>query len=237
MPEWLKGTVLKTVVGQPTVGSNPTLSATMPAFFRAEPAASVPLCAAGCSSAWQSAWFGARRSRVRIAAPRPLDRGQAARKGPLGRLRGTDMSDEYGVDLDEVFRVIDTADVLVVRFHFIDRRLLVDFRTRPGIAPLIRVVPRAESVEERFRSIKRLRPEFPLPERVMTFHWPRSVPVLLASGAWQRLVDRASALGSDETTDACARALEELMALERKEVLAAITGASHYQTLWERRSP
>lgn len=147
------------------------------------------------------------------------------------------MSDEYGVDLDEVFRVIDTAEVLVVRFHFIDRRLLVDFRTRPGIEPLIKVVPRAESVEDRFRSIKRLRPELPLPERVLTFHWPRSIPVLLASGTWQRIVDRVSSLGSDETTDACGRALEELLALERKEVMGAITGASHYQTLWERSSP
>lgn len=145
------------------------------------------------------------------------------------------MSDEFGVDLEEVLRVIDTAEVLVVRFHFIDKRLLIDFRTRPGIEPLVKVVPRAESVEERFRSIKRLRPEFPLPERVLTFHWPRSVPVLLASGAWQHLVDRASALGTDETTDACARALEELMTLERKEVIGAIAGAGHYQTLWERR--
>jgi len=146
------------------------------------------------------------------------------------------MSDEFGVDLDEVFRVIDSAEVLVVRFHFIDRRLLVDFRTRPGVEPLVRVVPRAESVEDRFRSIKRLRPEFPLPDRVLTFHWPRSVPVLLASGAWQRIVDRASSLGSDETTDACARALEELLSLERREVTSAIRGAGHYQTLWERRA-
>lgn len=145
------------------------------------------------------------------------------------------MSDEFGVDLDEVFKVIDAAEVLVVRFHLIDRRLLVDFRARPGILPLVKVVPRAESVEDRFRSIKKLRPDLPLPEKVMSFHWPRSIQVLLASGVWQYLVDRASSMGTDDTTEACGRAMEELMALERREITGAIRGADHYQTLWERQ--
>ena len=68
------------------------------------------------------------------------------------------MTEEFGVDLDEVFKVIDAADVLVVRFHLIDKRLLVDFRRNANTGPLVKVVPRAESVEDRFRSIKRLRP-------------------------------------------------------------------------------
>ena len=145
------------------------------------------------------------------------------------------MSDEFGVDLEEVFKVIDAADVLVVRFHLVDKRLLVDFRTRAGVQPLILVVARAESVDDRFKSIKKLRPEFPYPEKVMSFHWPRTMPVILASGVWQHLVDRISALGDDETTEQCGRVMEELLALERTEVAGAIRGTDHYQTLWERR--
>ncbi len=145
------------------------------------------------------------------------------------------MSDEFGVDLDEVFKVIDAADVLVVRFHLIDKRLLVDFRTKPGVRPFIQLVPKAESVEDRFRSIRKLRPEFPLPEKVMSFHWPRSAPVMLASGVWQRLVDRISAVGDDETTDECGKAMEQILAEEHHEVMGAIRGAQHYQTLWERQ--
>lgn len=145
------------------------------------------------------------------------------------------MSEEFGVDLDQVFKFIDTADVLIVRFHLIDKRLLADFRVSQKTGPLITVVPRAESLEDRFRSIKRMRPEFPVPEKVLHFPWPRSVPVLLAAGVWQRLVDRISALGDDETTEACGRVMEELMALERNEVHGAIRGADHYQTLWERQ--
>ncbi|MEO8540457.1 MAG: hypothetical protein ABI577_12015 [bacterium] len=144
------------------------------------------------------------------------------------------MTEEFGVDLEQVFRAIDSADVLVVRFHLIDKRLLIDFRTSKNTGPMIKVVPRAESIEDRFRSIKRMRPEFPMPERLPSFQWPRSMPVMLTSGVWQRLVDRVSALGDDETTDECGRVMEELIALERKEVVGAIRGADHYQTIWER---
>lgn len=145
------------------------------------------------------------------------------------------MSDEFGVDLEDVFKVIDSAEVLVVRFHLVDKRLLVDFRTKLGVRPLVTIVPRAESVDDRFKSIKKLRPEFPYPDKVMTFHWPRTMPVILASGVWQHLVDRVSALGDDETTEQCGRVMQGLLALERAEVASAIRGADHYQTLWERQ--
>ena len=36
--------------------------------------------------------------------------------------------DEFGMDLDEVMEVIDTAEVLVIRFAILDKRLLVDAR-------------------------------------------------------------------------------------------------------------
>lgn len=145
------------------------------------------------------------------------------------------MSDEFGVDLDEVFKVIADADVLVVRFDIMQKRLLVDFRVKSGVGPMIALVAPAESVEDRFRSIKKLRPDFPFPERVMSFQWPRSMRVLLASGVWQRLVDRLGALGGDETLEECGRTMQQLENEERGEVARAILGADHYQTLWERQ--
>ena len=145
------------------------------------------------------------------------------------------MSEEFGVDLDEVFRVIDSSDVLVVRFHMIQKRLLADFRTKPGVGPFLAVVPRAESVEYRFRTIKRMRPDFAFPEKVMSFAWPRSMPVLLASGTWQHVVDRMAELGGAEAIELCGRIMEQLMIEERNEVAQAIRGADHYQTLWERQ--
>lgn len=144
------------------------------------------------------------------------------------------MSDEFGIDREEVFRVIDAAEVLVVRFHLIQKRLLVDFRANASAGPLVAVVPKAESVEERFRSIRRMRPQFPMPERVMSFQWPRTIATLLASGIWQHIVDRVGAVGGPAAIEACGRAMQELLAEERREVSAAIRGEGHYQTLWTR---
>ncbi len=144
------------------------------------------------------------------------------------------MSDDFGVDLDEVFKVIGAAEVLVVRFQLIQLRLLIDFRAKEEAGPFLALVPRAESVEDRFRSIRKLRPQFPFPEKVMSFHWPRSAPVLLSSGVWQRIVDRVGALGGDGSVEACGQAMEQLLAEERAEIARAIRGAENYQTLWER---
>lgn len=145
------------------------------------------------------------------------------------------MSDDYGVDLEEVFKVIDGAEVLIVRFHLIRKRLLVDFRTKPGQAPIIKLVAPAESIEERFRSIKQMRPEFPLPEKVMSFHWPRSAAVLANSGVWPRITGRLEQIAGDALAADCAGIWRELTRAERAEVAAAIRGADHYQTLWERQ--
>jgi len=145
------------------------------------------------------------------------------------------MSDEFGVDLEEVNKVIGAADVLVIRFHLVQKRLLVDFRTKPGIGPFAAVVPRAESVEDRFRSIKRLRPDFGFPEKVMSFSWPRTIGVMVSAGVWQQIADRMLGLSEPETAALVERVLADLNAEERREVAGAITGADHYQTLWERQ--
>lgn len=145
------------------------------------------------------------------------------------------MSDEFGVDLDEVYKVIDAAEVLVVRFHIVPKRLLIDFRTRGGEKPLVKMVDPASSVEERFRSIKELRPQLPLPEKVMSFQWPRMTAVLVSSGVWDYMANRVVAVGGDELAAECARVLDEIKAAERLEVANAIRGNEHYQTLWERQ--
>jgi hypothetical protein len=145
------------------------------------------------------------------------------------------MADDYGVDLGEVFEIIGAAEVLIVRFHLIRRRLLVDFRAKPEQPPIIRLVAPAESIEERFRSIKQMRPDFALPEKVMTFHWPRTVSVLAECGAWGRIADRLESIGGERTGDECQGALGELLSAERQEIAAAIRGGDHYQTLWERQ--
>jgi len=146
------------------------------------------------------------------------------------------MENDFGLDVQEIMKVIDTAEVLIVRFAIIDKRLLVDARHNQVEGPLIKLVPRAGSVEERFRHLKQIRPRFPLPERIMSFMWPRHVELLQTSGVWQRIVDRLRALGYDGTAEECEAVYQELLAEEKAQVLAAIRGEEGYRSLWERRA-
>ncbi|HZP26009.1 MAG TPA: hypothetical protein VFB90_03080, partial [Dehalococcoidia bacterium] len=120
--------------------------------------------------------------------------------------------DDYGLDLEEVFKVIDNAEVLIVRFAIIDKRLLVDARTNETEGPLIQIVPRANSIEERFKSLKQLRPRFSLPDKIMSFMWHRpSMETFRSSGIWQRITDRLVLLGGDPVASECERVFNELV--------------------------
>lgn len=142
--------------------------------------------------------------------------------------------DDYGLDIDEVLKVIDTAEVLVVRFAIVGKRLLIDSRTSQEEGPFIAAVPRAGSVEERFRSLKRLRPRFPLPDKILSFTWPRQMETFHSSPVWERVVQRMVSLGGREMAARCEDVYQELEREERAEVFAAIRGGESYQSLWER---
>lgn len=139
------------------------------------------------------------------------------------------VDDDLGVDLSEVLSVINTAEVFVVMFQIFERRLLVDTRHSENDAPLIRVVDRVRSSDERFRELMRLRPRFSAPERIIAFQWPRSVRTLVESGVWQAITDRVAALGVPEAT--LLAVLHELQWEERSEEIKAVKGEDPYRTL------
>ena len=142
--------------------------------------------------------------------------------------------DDYGLDIDEVIRVIDSAEVLVIRFAILEKRLLIDTRYTEFDGPVISVVNRVTSVEERFKDLKKLRPRLPLPEKIMSFMWPRQMATFRASGLWERIQSRLVSLGGERMQERCEKVFEELSRRERAEVLAAIRGSDDYQSLWER---
>jgi hypothetical protein len=143
--------------------------------------------------------------------------------------------DEFGMDLDEVKEVIDTAEVLVIRFAILEKRLLMDARYNETEAPLLQLVPKASSVEERFRGLKQLRPHFTLPEKIMSFTWPRHVETFRAAGLWQRIIDRLAASGYPGLDEQAEAIFRELVQEEKTEVLTAIRGGESYQSLWQRK--
>ena len=145
------------------------------------------------------------------------------------------MDQDFGIDVSEVLEVVQTAEVFVVWFPTFDRRLLVDARVSGGDAPLIRVVDRVRNAEERFRELRRLRPRYPAPDRIVAFQWPRSVGVMVAAGVWSSIEERATSLGAAGST--CEAVLAELQLEERLEQQRAILGEGpSYRTLWEHSS-
>ena len=143
------------------------------------------------------------------------------------------MDNDYAINLDEIMRTIEQADVLRIRFLLLDKRLLIDNRFNEFEGPLIKVVPRAGSSEESFRNLKRLRPRFALPDRMTAIWWPKYINTLRTTGVWNCVVRRVAESGYDDSVQQCEAVLQELLELERQEVKNAIAGKG-YQTIWQR---
>jgi hypothetical protein len=143
------------------------------------------------------------------------------------------MDNEYELDFGEIIETLRTAEVVTVRFLTVSERLLIDNRHSEVDPPLVKLVPRVRSAEERFRSLKQLRPRFHLPEKITSISWPKHVHSLVDQGVWSAIVERIAEAGSPQAAQQCEEVLEELLRLEQKEVRNAILGEG-YQSLWER---
>ena len=139
------------------------------------------------------------------------------------------------VDLRAVFGVIDSEEVMIFRFVTIPQGLLFDARHNEMEGPLLRLVSRVNTLEERFKAIRKLRPRFRLPEKVVAVPWPKYVHSLEDCGAWERILRRIGSCGYPKIADRAVDVLRDMEMRERAEMLNAITGAG-YHSLWERTS-
>lgn len=143
------------------------------------------------------------------------------------------MDNDYPINVDEIIRTIETAEVITFRFLLIEKRLLVDNRTNEIDGPMAKLVARVSSSEERFRNIRRLRPRFKLPEKLTSIWWPKYISTLESSGIWAALVSRMAESGFANSVRQCEEVLRELKEMERQENRGAITGGEGFQTLWQ----
>lgn len=139
------------------------------------------------------------------------------------------MDDDLGIDISEILSVVNTADVFVVMFEMFERRLLVDARSTPSDPPLVRVVDRVRSSEERFRELMRLRPRMASPDKIVAFQWIRSVRTFVEAGVWQAIHDRLAGMGVPENV--LLAVLHELQWEERREEIKAVRGEEPYRTM------
>ena len=142
------------------------------------------------------------------------------------------MDTEFPVNVSQVTRVVDEAEVFVIGFMLFSERLLVDARATPDEGPLVGVVPGVGSADERYETLRQMRPNFALPEKLIFFVWPRSVLALDRLSVWGRILSRLEAMGAGARED-CENAFHELQRLERAQVTASLRGEG-FRTIWER---
>lgn len=145
------------------------------------------------------------------------------------------MDNEYRLDYGEILKTVRSAEVILFRFVTVPQRLLIDNRTSDVDAPMLKVVPRAKDAEDRFKSLKILRPRFRLPQKISAVWWPRYVERLTEDGVWEAVLQRVIDAGHPETAEEAAIVLEELRRMERAELANAI-GGEGYRTLWPART-
>ncbi|HJM90082.1 MAG TPA: hypothetical protein QF624_10765 [Dehalococcoidia bacterium] len=138
----------------------------------------------------------------------------------------------YEIDLDAVHSNVDEADVVSVYFPMLRKTLIVDTRVCEDAGPLVQVVDMVQNASERFRSLRRLRPQFPRPESITLIPWVMRVSSLRQTGVWGHLTARLSDSGAEILDDA-ASCFDELATLERREMWQALNG-SEYHTIWRR---
>jgi len=147
------------------------------------------------------------------------------------------MRSENGVlvDVAEVAKIVDSADVFLVGFSNLSERLLVDTRTDERTRPLVRVVPALGSFQERIFWLGQHRPTLGVPQAFSFINWPHSPAFLSESGVWDRIRRRLDTSGELESAATCDRAIEKLAVLERRSMIDAVRGDRHV-TLWPREA-
>ena len=139
------------------------------------------------------------------------------------------------IDLGEVKKAVESADVVAVGFRLFAERLLVDTRHDENTPPLAQVVDPVASVEERFFWLGQHRPSLGTPERFLFFLWPPSISFLKDSSLAAAITERIVATGHEQAVPMCEAAFADLAQRERRATVAAVKGQSCF-TLWPRRA-
>lgn len=143
------------------------------------------------------------------------------------------MDNDFSIDLVDIASAIRCNDVLTMRFVAVGHRLLLDFRTSDLDGAMVKVVEPVRSVEERYRTLKRLRPRFGSPEKIVSLWWPRFTGSLQTTGVWAEVMQRVIEGGNPDAVRRAEDAIAELIRLEHDAQRDAIRGAG-FTTLWSR---
>lgn len=138
--------------------------------------------------------------------------------------------DEYSA---QVIDAVRGSEVLSIFFLRVGRSLILDARRYGDDGPAILLDGMVATPEERLASFERLRPAFPIPDRLTLAPWPGAVRGLADSGVLEAIVERCRFEGGDGLADAARTLYDELRRLERKALRDLVRGVG-MRTVWER---
>ena len=144
------------------------------------------------------------------------------------------MDGDFRIDLDDLLKNVNTAEVITFYFPVLRKTILVDTRFTIDDPPMVRIVQMAGSLDERQRSLRKLRPQFSRPESITVVPWPKYVDSLVDLGVWSKVLERIAYSGHKEAVQQCDEVLREIRRLEKNELAAVISG-ENYHTVWARR--
>ena len=144
------------------------------------------------------------------------------------------MDAEYHFDIAEIRDSIARAEVVTLFFPLIRRTLLVDTRHDDKEEPLVQLVPMVNSVDERFRYLKKIRPSLGRPDSIVFIPWPKYARSLETLGILDAFESRLVAEGHGDLARKLVPIYNELCSAEAEELRNAVLG-ENYQTIWERK--
>lgn len=112
--------------------------------------------------------------------------------------------------------------------------MLLDFRSSEIDGPAVRLVEPVKSVQERYANLRKIRPRFRDPEKIVMVYWPRFTRSLGETEAWREVNARLVESGHPESVREAELSLSELVQLENEHQKAAVLGAEGFKTLWSR---
>jgi 3-polyprenyl-4-hydroxybenzoate decarboxylase len=86
--------------------------------------------------------------------------------------------------------------------------------------------------QERIRSLKQLRPNFPEIEKMIIIPWFRYVDTLITSGIWNALIERTTDVTLKDNDIDSAIIITKLKKIENTHLSEAIMGHK-FQTIWK----
>ncbi len=135
--------------------------------------------------------------------------------------------------LSQVLSGISEAEVVTIFFPLLRRAMVIDARTDDQNAFMVKVMPQVNSMEERIRSIEKLRPQLGKVRSILGVPWMKSVRRLDEHGVTRMLVDKLVSAGATygEADEAVQGAANQLWRLEKMAFVRMIRGEG-FSTLW-----